>query len=382
MLRAFIVAVGVLLGLTAHQALAAKPGPPVVAKANRHLWPDPINTPASFDRASRAALRVHASVFSEMKAMSDADLIATLRVAHLERASVDQWLNRTLAATQRSYQLAARDCAPVGNDWTCLPGTEIPEDLQPWKADTEQFSRAYLLEQLKLAAVFARDNSEIDTFNDNEWNGERLPDRHFYLSFDDGPTAPHGNTDATVQMLNDAHKSAVFFVLGSNFKVRKDKTDVQALNTLYGRQCVASHGWEHHSHARWEPWQDSVRLTQALIDGSINTPNALKLFRPPYGQRRPDSEAFFRAQSLQVALWNIDSLDWNSHMTAAEAADRVIALMLIKRHGVLLFHDIHSKARIALPAIFEETGSAVEWGDCHQIGPPWGQDVPVSVKAP
>ena len=369
--RPFIAAVAALLGLTAHQALAAKPGPPVVAKANRHLWPDPINTAATFDRASRAALRVYAGALSEMRAMSDADLRETLRVEHVDRPSVDQWLTKASAAIQRNYQLAARDCAPISNDWTCAPDSEIPEDLQPWKADTEQCSRAYLLEQLKLAAVFPRDNSEIDTFNDNEWNGERLPDRRFYLTFDDGPTAPQGNTDATVQMLGDAHKSAVFFVLGSNFKVRRDKTSVQSLNTLYGQQCVASHGWEHHSHARWEPWQDSVRLTQALIDGSIDKPNALKLFRPPYGQRRPDGESFFRAQSLRVALWNIDSLDWNSHITAEEAASRVIALMLVKRHGVLLFHDIHSKARIALPALFQETGSAVEWGDCHQIDSPF-----------
>jgi hypothetical protein len=42
-------------------------------------------------------------------------------------------------------------------------------------------------------------------------------------------------------------------------------------------------------------------------------------------------------------------------------------LMLIKRRGVLLFHDIHPKAQKAVPVIIAEFGSAVEWGDCHQI---------------
>jgi peptidoglycan-N-acetylglucosamine deacetylase len=44
----------------------------------------------------------------------------------------------------------------------------------------------------------------------------------------------------------------------------------------------------------------------------------------------------------------------------------MIALMLIKRHGVLLFHDVHSKAKSALPVIFDELGTAVSWRDCQQ----------------
>jgi hypothetical protein len=40
-------------------------------------------------------------------------------------------------------------------------------------------------------------------------------------------------------------------------------------------------------------------------------------------------------------------------------------LMLIKRHGVLLFHDVHPKAKVALPVIFGKLGAAVEWRDCH-----------------
>ena len=169
-------------------------------------------------------------------------------------------------------------------------------------------------------------------------------------------------------MLDESRKSAVFFVLGSNLRTYLDKAGTPAVRTLYGQQCVASHGWEHHSHARWEPWQDSVKLTQALITGTISQENALGLFRPPYGQRRPDSEAFFRAQSVHVALWDIDSLDWNSHVSAEDAANRVIALMLVKRHGVMLFHDIHSKAKTALPIIFQQTAGSVSWGDCHALG--------------
>jgi peptidoglycan-N-acetylglucosamine deacetylase len=63
----------------------------------------------------------------------------------------------------------------------------------------------------------------------------------------------------------------------------------------------------------------------------------------------------------------VDSLDWNAHVGAEEVAGRVVALMLIKRHGVLLFHDIHSKAAVALRVIFNRVGGIVDWGECRRL---------------
>jgi hypothetical protein len=53
------------------------------------------------------------------------------------------------------------------------------------------------------------------------------------------------------------------------------------------------------------------------------------------------------------------SYDWSTHVEADEVAGRKIALMLIKRHGVLLFHDIHPKAAVALRVIFKRIGGSV-----------------------
>ncbi len=68
-----------------------------------------------------------------------------------------------------------------------------------------------------------------------------------------------------------------------------------------------------------------------------------------------------------MALWNIDSQDWNKNVDANAVVNRIITLMLIKRHGVILFHDIHSKAKTALPIIFNLLGDAVVWGDCQAL---------------
>ena len=79
--------------------------------------------------------------------------------------------------------------------------------------------------------------------------------------------------------------------------------------------------------------------------------------------------AFFQQQALQVGLWNIDSQDWSNKVSADAAAQRVLTLMLLWRRGVILFHDIHNKAPVAVSWLVRATeGSGVSWQDCHSYG--------------
>jgi peptidoglycan/xylan/chitin deacetylase (PgdA/CDA1 family) len=362
------------------KAVADYVGPAVVAKADRHLWGEAINTPAGFDRASRASILVYVLALQDMQHLSDAEMLASFKINSINRASVEKWLVKERELSLHNYQRASTNCA--ASDWTCIGNVstsedllekatetnlKTPQNLQAWRDNLSSFSRAYIAEQLRLAALFPKVSSEIDFFNDNEWNGDSFADRQFFLTFDDGPTAIQGITDETMGMLEANKKSGVFFVLGENFQKRLNKTDSAALTSLYKNQCVGLHGWEHQSHAKWDQWQDSIKRTQALLESTLPKFDIAPLFRPPYGQRKDDSGTFFRSQSLQVALWNLDSQDWNSHVSIDDVSNRMITLMLIKRHGMLLFHDVHPKAKVALPTMFEELGSGVEWGDCHQL---------------
>lgn len=374
-----VITVGFIL-LLPLPAEAAYVGPVVVARANRHLWPDSINTPDGFDKASRASVLVYILALRDMREVSDADLRVSLKVKILNRTSVDKWLKKEMESSFQNYRRASTNC--VADDWTCLDSVALSEDLlgkvqvwsqnipRPflaWRDDFKHFCRAYAAEQMRLAAIFPRVSSEIDRFNDREWNGDDVADRRFFLTFDDGPSPFQGGTDATLTMLGVKGKSAVFFLLGKSLQNRLRQSDAAALARLYQHQCVASHGWEHRSHAEWSQWQDSVKRTQSLLNSTMARDSVLPLFRPPYGQRKADSGAFFESQSLQVALWNLDSQDWNSRLSVDDVVNRIIALMLIKRHGVLLFHDIRPKAKTALPTIFDELGLAVDWGDCRQL---------------
>ena len=351
---------------------------PVVAIGDRHLWLEPVNTQIGFDKASRAAILLYALRLQEET--------RTLSNQKMAERSINKWLDKELTLSVRNYQLAAKNCTTA--DWTCVGNVSnseellakastvtIPANLLPWKANIGKFVKDYISEQSRLAELFPKTSSEIDLFNPNEWNGDKLGDRKFFLTFDDGPTSVAGNTDGVLEMLAANKKTAVFFVLGGNFENRLNETNAVTLAGIYQEQCVGLHGWEHQSHETWTKWKDgrtwqtSVTDTEALLKTTFaNTPGFLPLFRPPYGQRKADSGAFFQEHGLQVALWNLDSQDWNIQVDADDIINRMLTLMLIRRHGVLLFHDVHPKAKEAVPVIIEELGNAVEWGDCHQIG--------------
>lgn len=351
-------------------------GPTTVAKANQTLWEQPINTLEGFNNASRAAILLYAVELQNISQLNNTAMKSAFKIKSVNRASVTTWLTKEQALIIQNYQQAAKTCS--SEDWTCVPASnfdellshasqlKIPASLSAWQRNLSQFAKIYLTEQLRLAALFPKISSEIATFNANEWTGDELPDRQFLLSFDDGPSVIHGNTDATIAMLNSFGKTALFFVLGEQWQTRLNKSNVQALASLYQGQCVALHGFKHESHAKWTRWKDSIIRTKALLSTTlVNTDSFKPLFRPPYGQRKADSAAFFQQQGLQVALWNLDSQDWNAKMHSGDVLNRMLALMLIKRHGVLLFHDVHDKAKSALPALFTELGDAVIWQNCH-----------------
>jgi peptidoglycan/xylan/chitin deacetylase (PgdA/CDA1 family) len=379
-LKPLAVCLHLLVVLMVQPVVADPVGPAVVATVDRTLWPEIINTQAGFDKASRAAQLIYVRNLHNMQSMTDGDMLAAFKINSVNRSSVDQWINAELSLTLNNYLQAAKSC--VAADWTCIekPATlsdfllkadawsvKIPTTVSAWRDNLDAFTHTYIAEQMRLAALFPKVTSEITTFNDNEWTGANLADREFYLTFDDGPTKAQSTTDETLAMLKEQKKSGAFFVLGANFQTRINASSVDSVKTVYGDQCVALHGWEHQSHAKWEQWQDSIVRSKTLVANTIAKQNVSSLFRPPYGQRKNDSGNFFKAQHLQVALWNIDSQDWNARVDANAVANRIIALMLIKRHGVILFHDIHPKAKIALPKIFDNMGDAVKWGDCHDL---------------
>ncbi|HVJ62298.1 MAG TPA: polysaccharide deacetylase family protein [Tahibacter sp.] len=350
-------------------------GPSTVATIDRALWPEATTTPAAFDRASRAEILAFAHALAQGDGGDDEALKTRYGIKQVDRASFDRVRDRLWQELARNYANATKSC--VKDDVFCTPATDAdalrkvasaftaPPDAKyrAWYDSAAAFHGAYRDELLRLAALFGRTNSEIDTLNTGERRGDEVPDKQFELTFDDGPSRSGGTSDGVAAMLKQQGLSGTFYVLGERLDERVKQNAQPA--ALYEGQCVGMHGWTHKSHAHWAEWQDSVSRVTALVKATV--PDAyVPMFRPPYGQRTTDSGDWFKQQGLQVALWNIDSQDWSAKIDATQVGSRVLTLMLLWRHGVVLFHDVHPKAAKALPWIVEQTkGSGIMFGDCR-----------------
>jgi peptidoglycan/xylan/chitin deacetylase (PgdA/CDA1 family) len=354
---------------------------------HRALWPDPIDSTSGFDRASRAEILVFAHALADSETLDDEALKNRLGVDAVDIASVQHVRRELWTRLTGNYAIAVKDCAaadafcPTESDAgdlrhaaAAFSTTGIQSRYQPWFDDATQFHRTYLDELLRLAAVFPRANSEVETFNDNELPGWGMEDRHFLLSFDDGPTGvpeqqgPDAeDTDRTLDMLRRNQVNGVFFAIGQKFRERLQETSDAAMKTLYSGMCVGSHGWAHKSHETWSQWEDSVASSSRLLHDTL--PNAyVPAFRPPYGQRLADSGPYFQGAGLKVVLWNIDSHDWDDALTADDVQQRVMSLMLLWRRGFILFHDFFPRARTVVPRLISWLAhDDVDWVDCHAI---------------
>ena len=379
-----VALIAVLVGSAPARILAGDPSGQVIP--HRALWPDSIDSPAEFDRASRAEILSFAHALAESETLNDDALKARLR-GDADMASVQRLRRKLWKLLAGNYVIATKPC--VAHEAFC-PTSSDPINLRRdaeafsyagiepryrlWFDDAARFQRSYLDELLRLAAVFPRFNSEVETFNDNELPGWGLRDRHFLLSFDDGPTRGRGqpganaeDTDLTLEALRNNQVNAVFFVMGETFRARLRESSVGAMKALYSGMCVASHGWLHKSHATWPQWQDSVARTSRLIQETLPE-SYVPTFRPPFGQRRPDSGPYFQSLGLKVVLWNIDSRDWDDGLTADDVRERVMSLMLLWRRGFILFHDVHARARMAVPDLISRLAhDGITWTDCHNI---------------
>jgi len=236
-----------------------------------------------------------------------------------------------------------------------------------WIEPSHQFHVRYLDEQLRKAALLPQTSSEVERLSNRERNGDELNDRMFLLTFVGGPGPEGSTTDTLAHYLRKQKLQGTFFVLGNRLQQRRDAGAVGALGRLYKGQCVGIQGWEYRSHAQWNGWQDSLKRSQARVQADLPE-QYVPLFRPPYGQRRADGEAFMASQQLRVSLWDIDAQD-DGPLTAEASAQRVVTLMLLWRKGVIQFHDSLPKAQPAVEWLLRNTAqSGIGWEDCREYG--------------
>jgi len=362
----YLIACGLMtLVLTASAA-----GPEKVATIDRNLWPEALSDNDAFNRASEAEIRVFAQQLNETALSAKADIQAFTGIENVNVAGVEKWLIATRQQLVKNYRLACGCDVSSWQDLLAYDDSFTSGKYQAWKLASIKFHRYYLYEQVRLAALFPRITSEIDLLDEkNEINGSEMGDLQFLLSFDDGPSDNVKQKDGSyenrtlnlVKDLNSDNLHAQFFILGSRLKTLRPDMDT------YKGQCLGSHGFEHKSHQKWDDWQSSLQQTRETLGQYQKGPYWL---RPPYGQRHQDLINDLSAHKEKVMLWNIDSQDWNRKLTNDQVRNRVVTLMLLWRHGIILYHDIHERAVNNLPTLNQlQNKTNVNFIDCRRFTP-------------
>ncbi len=337
-------------------------GPEKVATLDRTLWSEAINSQQSFDHASMNEILVFVRVMDQTPLKTKADIQKFTSLDKVNLDAVHRWQKRIQSILVKNYQHACQSCAI--ESWNALVEhsvlpAEIEKELRwkaQWRTASEKFHHRYLYEQVRLAALFPRITSEIDTFSEQEVTGFEFDDGEFLLTYDDGPSK---RTSSLISALNQHNIHAFFFVLGETLHKANSAPE------LYAKQCLASHGYVHKSHQKMSDWAGSLEQTRNVLATYQPAPY---WFRPPYGQRSVQLLDNLKAHDERLMLWNIDSQDWNRKLSDRQVQDRVLTLMLLWRRGGILYHDLHSRAQHNLSALNDVIATTHnQWLDCRDL---------------
>jgi peptidoglycan/xylan/chitin deacetylase (PgdA/CDA1 family) len=152
------------------------------------------------------------------------------------------------------------------------------------------------------------------------------------LSYDDGPNDPH--TLRLLDVLAKHNVLATFFMIGRYVRERPDLARAVAA----AGHVIANHTFTHPLLIFQSEAQTRAELAnchQALQD-AIGTHS--RLFRPPFGGRRPATLRSARELGLETVMWSVTGYDWNA--PAASVIEAKVARQIRADGGdVILLHD-------------------------------------------
>jgi len=187
--------------------------------------------------------------------------------------------------------------------------------------------------------------------------GTELPPKTLLLTFDDGPHPRY--TDEILAILKKYKLEAVFFEVGRNLgafgkdgAVKWTTASAASYRVMDQGSTLANHTYSHALLTKLDAagYAREIESTDVLLH-DIEKKDPV-LFRPPYGATNEAIAEFAASQKLRVMLWNIDSMDWADPIPKS-VAQRVLDRIAVVGRGIILFHDIHSRAGQVLPSLIE-----------------------------
>ncbi len=162
------------------------------------------------------------------------------------------------------------------------------------------------------------------------FTGMRPGSRLLALTYDDGPNDPY--TWRLLEVLERHGAKATFFLIG---RFVQQKPEIARALVAAGH-VIGNHTWDHPNlifASSTEVRRQLQQAQRAIFDATGVEP---KLFRPPFGGRRPATLRMARAMGLQPIMWNVSCYDWKPI-----SVDEIVlrAARQIRGGDVILLHD-------------------------------------------
>lgn len=158
--------------------------------------------------------------------------------------------------------------------------------------------------------------------------------RSIALTFDDGPG---GATPELLSLLRELQVKASFFCLGA---AAQKHADVVRRIVRDGHD-VGNHSFSHidpTGQSLREFWNTQVVPATAALESFVARP--VRIYRPPYGEIRPEQVDCLGRSGYTVVGWSIDPCDWlNPH--EPDYVERVVETVVSQAHpgAIVLLHD-------------------------------------------
>jgi|SRR6516165_40754 len=150
------------------------------------------------------------------------------------------------------------------------------------------------------------------------------------LTYDDGPNDPH--TYRLLEMLEKRGARATFFLIGRYVQQRPEIVR----EVVKAGHAIGNHTFTHPNLAVASVVQNKLQIKEcqrAILEATGEAP---RLFRPPFGGRRPATLKIARSLGLEPVMWNITSYDWQ-----VPPAEKIVKTCMRQMRGgdVMLMHD-------------------------------------------
>jgi len=160
-------------------------------------------------------------------------------------------------------------------------------------------------------------------------NGPRT--REIALTFDDGPNDPY--TFQLLEILAKRSARVTFFMIGKYVDLRPD---IAQAVTAAGH-AVGNHTYTHPNLIFQSGWQlrDEISRCDRALNDAIGSQRT-KLFRPPFGGRRPATLRTLRKLGLTPVMWNVTGWDWDAK--SSHSIEHKVTAQ-VRGGDVVLLHD-------------------------------------------